>query len=65
MYKHITLTQTVKYTVTFEVDDFETEAEFDKFVAKLKNDDDFMVECFIENVDRENLNGADDINIEG
>jgi hypothetical protein len=65
MNKHITLVQTVKHTVTFEVDDFETEAEFNEFVAKLKTDDEFMIECFIENVDRENLNNSSDIEIEG
>lgn len=67
MNKHITLVQTVKHTVTFEVDDFETEAEFDEFVAKLKNDDDFMVECFLENIDRESFNedNCSDIEIEG
>ena len=64
MNKHITLVQTVKHTVTFEVDDFETEAEFNEFVAKLKTDDKFMIECFIENVDRENLNNSSDIEIE-
>jgi len=65
MNKHITLVQTVKYTVTFEVDDFETEEEFNEFVTKLKTDDEFMVESFIENVDRYNLNGSSDIEIEG
>ena len=67
MNKHITLVQTVKHTVTFEVDDFETEAEFDEFVAKLKTDDEFMVECFIENIDRESFNedNCSDIEIEG
>ena len=67
MNKHITLVQTVKHTVTFEVDDFETETEFDEFVAKLKTDDEFMVECFIENIDRESFNedNCSDIEIEG
>jgi hypothetical protein len=51
--------------VTFEVDDFETEEEFNEFVTKLKTDDEFMVESFIENVDRYNLNGSSDIEIEG
>ena len=59
----ITLTQTVTYEVNFYVDDFDSESEFKEFVDRIKSDDEFMVECFIENVDRDNLKFASDIKI--
>lgn len=60
----ITLKQTVTYKVNFYVDDFESVEEFNKFVDKIKTDDEFMIDHFLENVDRENLNGASDIEVE-
>jgi hypothetical protein len=59
----ITLTQTVTYEVNFYSDDFDNEKEFKEFVDKVKNNEEFMVECFIDNVDRENLKLASDIKI--
>jgi hypothetical protein len=65
-FKHITLVQTVKHTVTFEVDDFETETEFNEFVTKLKNDSDFRADAFLDNIDRKNFSedNCSDIEIE-
>ena len=37
--------------------------EFDKFVDILHDDEDFRVECFVKNVNRDNLNLASDITI--
>lgn len=60
----IILKQIVTHRVTFYVEDFETEEQFKEFVKKVKTNDQFMVECFIKNVDRENLNDSSDIEIE-
>jgi hypothetical protein len=60
----IRLKQAVEFQVTFYASDFETKEQFKKFVKKIKTDDQFMANCFLENVDRENLNGAFDIEIE-
>ena len=60
----ITLTQTVKHVVTFYVDDFKNEKQFKTFVNKLKTDDEFMINHFLENVDKDNLREASDIMIE-
>jgi hypothetical protein len=59
----ITLTQTVTYEVNFYSDDFENEEAFKEFVGKVKDNEEFMIECFINNVDRENLKLASDIKI--
>ena len=61
--KVITLTQTVTYEVNFFEDDFNNKEEFDKFVDILHDDEDFRVECFVKNVNRDNLNLASDITI--
>ena len=61
--KVITLTQTVTYEVNFFEDDFNSKNEFDLFLERLKTDEDFMIECFIKNVNRDNLNLASDITI--
>ena len=62
----ITLTQTVKYNVTFHIDDFENDEQWNQFVHDIKNDDDKMIQCFIENIDRNDINSdnATDITIE-
>ena len=60
----ITLKQTVTYKVTFYDDDFENEEQFNLFVERLKTEDDLLVNAFVENVDRYNLNNASDIEIE-
>jgi hypothetical protein len=59
----ITLTQTVTYEINFYSDDFDNEEAFKEFVDKLKNNEEFMIGCFIDNVDRENLELASDIKI--
>jgi len=61
--KVITLTQTVTYEVNFFEDDFNSKNEFDLFLERLKTDEDFMIECFIKNVNRDNLNLSSDITI--
>jgi len=60
----LVLKQTVTYKVIFEVDDFESDEQFNQFCNTIKSDEEQMVNCFIENVDRENLNFASDIEIE-
>ena len=62
--KALVLKQTVTHKVIFEVDDFENEEQFNQFCNTIRNDEEQMVNCFIENVDRENLNFASDIEIE-
>jgi hypothetical protein len=61
--KKITLTQTVVYEVNFYEDDFSNKKEFNEFVSKVKSDEEFMIECFISNVDRDNLKLGSDIKI--
>ena len=60
----ITLKQTVTYKVTFYDDDFENEEQFNLFVERLKTEDGLLVDTFVENVNRDNLNSASDIEIE-
>jgi hypothetical protein len=60
----LVLKQTVTYKVIFEVDDFESDEQFNQFCNTIKSNEEQMVNCFIENVDRENLNFASDIEIE-
>ena len=60
----ITLKQTVTYKVTFYDDDFENEEQFNLFVERLKTEDSLLVNTFVENVNRDNLNSASDIEIE-
>jgi hypothetical protein len=60
----LVLKQTVTYKVIFSKDDFESDEQFNQFCNTIRNDEEQMVNCFIENVDRENLNFASDIEIE-
>jgi hypothetical protein len=60
----LVLKQTVTYKVIFSKDDFESDKQFNQFCNTIKSDEEQMVNCFIENVDRENLNFASDIEIE-
>jgi hypothetical protein len=60
----LVLKQTVTYKVIFSKDDFESDEQFNQFCNTIKSDEEQMVKCFIENVDRENLNFASDIEIE-
>jgi hypothetical protein len=62
--KALVLKQTVTYKVIFEVDDFESDEQFNQFCNTIKSDEEQMVNCFIENVDRENFSFASDIEIE-
>ena len=60
----LVLKQTVTYKVTFHQDDFESEEQFHQFCNTIKSDEEQMINCFIENVNRFNLNFASDIEIE-
>ena len=60
----LVLKQTVTHYVTFCPDDFESDEQWEQFCNTIRNDEEQMVNCFIENVDRDNLNFASDIEIE-
>ena len=60
----LVLKQTVTYKVIFEKDDFESDEQFNQFCNTIKNDEEQMVNCFLENVDWEDSNFISDIEIE-
>jgi len=60
----LVLKQTVTYKVIFEVDDFESDEQFNQFCNTIRNDKEQMVNCFLENVDWEDSNFISDIEIE-
>ena len=60
----LVLKQTVTYKVIFEVDDFESDEQFNQFCNTIRNDEEQMVNCFLENVDWEDSNFISDIEIE-
>ena len=49
--KKVTLFRTVKQSITFYEDDFETIEEYDKFVDELINDGVFALDTFYDNLD--------------
>ena len=51
--KIVILSRIIKQTVTFHEDDFEKVEEFDKFVLKMKLDEDEMLDTFYDNVNIE------------
>jgi len=60
----LVLKQTVTYKVIFSKDDFESDEQFNQFCNTIKSNEEQMINCFIENVNRDNLNFASDIKIE-
>jgi hypothetical protein len=62
--KALVLKQTITYKVIFEVDDFENNEQFNQFCNTIRNDEEQMVNCFLENVDWEDSNFISDIEIE-
>jgi hypothetical protein len=60
----LVLKQTVTYKVIFEVDDFESDEQFNQFCNTIRNDKEQMVNCFLENVDWKDSNFISDIEIE-
>jgi hypothetical protein len=60
----LVLKQTVTYKVIFEKDDFESDEQFNQFCNTIRNDEEQMVNCFLENVDWEDSNFISDIEIE-
>lgn len=60
----LVLKQTVTYKVIFSRDDFENDEQWNQFCNTIRNNEEQMVNCFIENVNRENLNFASNIEIE-
>ena len=47
-----------------EIDDFETIEEYDKFVAKLKSNKDFLLDTFYDNFDGDNEEIISNVEIE-
>ena len=62
--KTVTLSRIVKQTVTFSDWDFETTEEFDKFVLKLQLFEEYMLDCFYDNLDDEHYEMVKDVFIE-
>jgi hypothetical protein len=62
--KEITLTRTIKQTVTFCEWDFETTEAFDKFVSKVNSDEDFRLDLFEDNLDDEHYEVIQDVKVE-
>jgi hypothetical protein len=62
--KTVTISRIVKQTVTFSDWDFETTKEFDKFVLKLKSDEEYMLDHFYDNLDDEHYEMIKDVFIE-
>jgi hypothetical protein len=60
----LVLKQTVTYKVIFEKDDFESDEQFNQFCNTIRNDEEQMVNCFLENVDWEDSNFISNIEIE-
>jgi hypothetical protein len=60
----LVLKQTVTYKVIFEVDDFESDEQFNQFCNTIRNDKEQMVNCFLENIDWKDSNFISDIEIE-
>ena len=60
----LVLKQTVTYKVIFEKDDFESDEQFNQFCNTIRNDEEQMVNCFLENVDWEDSNFISDMEIE-
>ena len=60
----LVLKQTVTYKVIFEVDDFESDEQFNQFCNTIRNNKEQMVNCFLENVDWKDSNFISDIEIE-
>jgi hypothetical protein len=62
--KTVTISRIVKQTVTFSDWDFETTEEFDKFVLKLQLFEEYMLDCFYNNLDDEHYEMVKDVFIE-
>ena len=62
--KEIRLFRVVKQSMFFCEDDFETIEEYDKFVAKLKSNKDFLLDTFYDNFDGDNEEIISNVEIE-
>jgi hypothetical protein len=61
-----TLSQTIKHTITYYEEDFDSEEEYLEFLNKIKTDNEFRSGCFFVNVDfyEYNENNASKISVE-